>query len=328
MANRRPLALDQTGPNYLRELPDLDALIVEKLSDRGGFAYLTAAYVASAVNGLTLTPGAAGTAGRLAASGAGTDLDLCLNPKGTGKVKGGASGSEIELVDLSSAQTLTTKTLTDATNVLGLSIGVGSVRQFVKNPSATTLVNLGFTADAVLVGTIASGDQSARPYLKCTTPASTDGDAGVESPTVDCVRGLWTPRLILPIRTGADVTSLRLWAGLTSADLKGSDSPTGSFVAVRASTSASDTNLKLVTSAGSTVTVVDTGVALAANTDYVIDLERRASDWRLIVNGVVRATATATLPAQSTFLGIKVQARTLNTTAKDVYVGSIGLGMK
>lgn len=329
MASQRPIVLILGSPNELRELVDGDSAILQRLADANGFEFLLVDTTASAVNGLGITPTAAGSSPAIYARGAGTDLDVLLRPKGAGKVKAGAAGSELEVVTLTASQVLTLKDLTDATNLFAFSAARGSVRQYVANPATTAHVNAGFPADLTQVGTAASGDQSARPMISFATAATTDTQAGVRTALNNYVRGLWSPRLVLPIRTPASVANVRIWAGFMDADLDAVDSPTTQkVVAVRFSTAVPDTNLQFVTCSGAAVTVTDTGVACTASTDYEIDIERRAGDYRLLINGTVRATVSTTLPANSSFMGVQAIARTLENVAKTLYVGSVRLWMK
>lgn len=66
----------------------------------------------SAVNELTVTNAVAGSGPTISSSGADTDIDLILAPKGTGKVKIGSSAAGNEVVTLDGIQTLSNKTLT------------------------------------------------------------------------------------------------------------------------------------------------------------------------------------------------------------------------
>jgi hypothetical protein len=92
------------------------------IADANGNELIILDTVASAVNEVTLANAATLGTPTLTASGTDTDISLDLVPKGTGRVKAGG----VNLVTISSTDTLTNKTLTSPV-ISGLTISDGSI---------------------------------------------------------------------------------------------------------------------------------------------------------------------------------------------------------
>ena len=112
--------------------------------------------------------------------------------------------------------------------------------------------------------------------------------------------------------------------GLTHAALTASATPLN-CAAFRFDTSAGDTAWQCCT-ANSSATVTPSGVTVAASTTYdlVIDMSN-SSQILFYINGILVATATATLPTASETLGPEMTLTTLSTTAVNFSVGTMGL---
>jgi len=82
------------------------------IADANGNEEIIFLTTGSAVNELTVTNAVAGSGPTISSSGADTDIDLILAPKGTGKVKIGSSATGNEVVTLDGVQILSNKTLT------------------------------------------------------------------------------------------------------------------------------------------------------------------------------------------------------------------------
>jgi hypothetical protein len=117
------------------------------------------------------------------------------------------------------------------------------------------------------------------------------------------------PRCTFKMKT--DPTSLadqRIWVGMMSIAPPNNDTPGSSSAAhgaaFRFSSVAGDTKWQAVTFNGATQTVADTGVTVTTATrfDLVIDFANFPTNILFYVNGVLKVTATATLPTSTTAL--------------------------
>lgn len=111
------------------------------------------------------------------------------------------------------------------------------------------------------------------------------------------------------IRTGSDLTNVRLWIGLTTQANSFANSDTqsaDSSVAFRYSTVASDTGWHATANAGASQTVGTTSTTIAASTVYVmkIILSLDGTKAEFYINGVLVDTITTNLPATSTSLSL------------------------
>jgi hypothetical protein len=120
------------------------------------------------------------------------------------------------------------------------------------------------------------------------------------------------------------VTSLsdcRFFAGLSNTvgqTWPASDSPSGKFAMFRFSSIASDTNFQCITSDGSTLTVVDSGVAPVANTGNVFAIEFVDSTpaVNFYIDGALVATITTHLPGNGVLVAYQagVSSHVANTS--------------
>lgn len=96
-------------------------------------------------------------------------------------------------------------------------------------------------------------------------------------------------------------TSERVWYGLSAIALNAADAPVGNFAAFRYSTNASDTKWQFCTGDGTTTTCSDTGVTVAANRLYALEVDCR---------DVAAGKCIATIQAQGTGVPVTIQKTT------------------
>jgi hypothetical protein len=131
------------------------------------------------------------------------------------------------------------------------------------------------------------------------------------------------------IRTDATIDARRIWVAITSASLATTDG-TGAlatrFVGLRYSTQVSDANWQCASGDGSAGSVVDTGVSVAANTVYEVQI-----DWSVdgvlvcTVNGVSTVKSSNLDTVQTAALGIQNAVTTLSNAARSHLVSFIRL---
>jgi hypothetical protein len=192
----------------------------------------------------------------------------------------------------------------------------------------TTLVTTGTAAPTVATTDVtpAADDTAAGPGVSYTTTAAADVDAGIVS-AFGPVQTRWGPLFYARIMTDASaITSTRLWAGLTSAELAtlAADPTTQHVAAFRYDTGLDGTAFwRCVTAGGSAATVTTSTVAIAANTSYElkIEVDSAGTAVRFYVNGTLAATHTTNLPTTSTALGYTVRLRTLAAAARALRFG-------
>lgn len=191
-----------------------------------------------------------------------------------------------------------------------------------QNGLQTTVATYGMTAPTA-TGTASSVQDSTGSYINYLSGTAASAQAGwATAGGVATVQKQLLPDLEVVLKTGAgasDVASLRIWAGLQTNGAIGTDTP-GASAAIssllfRYSTPAGDSNWMATASDGSSdATPVDTGVAVTADTRYVMRIKVvSASSVEYYINDLLVATITTALPAASTNLFL--YASTVNAGA-------------
>jgi hypothetical protein len=110
-------------------------------------------------------------------------------------------------------------------------------------------------------------------------------------------RGVWVCRF----KTGADITSIRLWLGLFTASPSTASDPASQHIAAfRYDTTADGTAFwRTVTKDGTTINAAASSLAIAADTIYLFRIELDASEVRFYSGTTLLATHTANLPTSS-----------------------------
>lgn len=207
--------------------------------------------------------------------------------------------------------TTTVATTTTTTLPIGFSIpfaewwGIGEPVEFSTAPPQV----IGLTLPAAGQGTGAQLHTANGFYIAYTSTAGATNTAGWVTGTN--IRLGYNPLYDANIRTGADITAQRIWVGFSSsiahAGGLGTDTPgttnAQSGIAFRYSSAAPDTNWQIVSFNGTTETVADTGVLVAASTIYRFRIDAlNPASVNCYINNVLTNTVTATLPATTTDL--------------------------
>lgn len=205
-------------------------------------------------------------------------------------------------------------------------------RGVMNNPSATTLVTEGGLAAPTVEGTASLVHGLTGLYISYSTAAAVDSDAGWIAPTFNVIRRSYYARFEAIVATISN-TVLRTWIGLFSGDPMGAADPAGLHLAAfRFDTSAGDTTWKCCVKDGTTLTVVDTGLAVTGSAVYLkIDMDAtnvnvRFSHGLLSTTGIAPSTFTVpAVPGLEADLGYCVQTRALEAAFKTLHIARMGI---
>jgi len=192
----------------------------------------------------------------------------------------------------------------------------------------TTRILVGInSADIIATGTVTNLDDATGTYHNFATTTSTN----------DFVRLIdnmsftpeWLPRIVNVIKTGTDITSVRIWCGMiTNASPYTSDDPAGGdYAAFRYSTAADGTAFwRTFTKDGTTSTVTTTTAAIAADTKYILEVRYdSASSVGFYVNNALVATHTTHLPRTSltSYFSNYTTCTTLTSASRSIRIGKM-----
>lgn len=174
----------------------------------------------------------------------------------------------------------------------------------------TTLVQSGFAPATTLTvaGTAALAADSDGPFLRYTTGAANGNAAGFAS-TFDVARRDWQPELEVVLKTEPDISNLRIWAGLFSAEPSASDNPAVQRAGFRY-LAAGGALWYLSTRDASTELATQTGVAVEASRTYVLRLELMTDVVRFYIDDEYVGQHSGNLPVLTQVMGIVVKAAT------------------
>jgi hypothetical protein len=119
------------------------------------------------------------------------------------------------------------------------------------------------------------------------------------------------------MKMSADISSQRVWFGLFSGDPMASDLPVLHIAAFRYSTAAGDVNWQAVTGGGAAA-VTDTGIAVVADTIYVLKMQVNITTVFFYINDVLVATRTTSLPTSTTPLRWILAIRNLVAVSRSI----------
>ena len=201
-----------------------------------------------------------------------------------------------------------------------------------QNSGLTTLSQLGFITAPTIEGTasvldVAGGAQ----FINYLTAAVINSDGGWLSSAFSQTRFDYRPIYDAVVQTGSDITSIRHWIGLFSADPMASSAPAVSLMAFRYDTGADGTAFwRTVTNSGGVPTVTVTTTAIAVSTSYrlMIVVDSAGANVRFYINGALVSTHTLTLPAAATNLGHVEEARTLVAVARNFAISRVFCSQK
>lgn len=137
-----------------------------------------------------------------------------------------------------------------------------------------------------------------------TTGAVAGNGAGPQSAGSAQISPEHDPARVVLIRTGADVTSVRIWCLLTNAAISDSDDQPGGggsqFIGFRFSTAAGDTGWRGAVRDGSNINLTSNIGTVAADTVYRLKFRKVGGTVYFSVNGSAEVSLAANLPADGT----------------------------
>lgn len=190
--------------------------------------------------------------------------------------------------------------------------------------NATALVAFPQGTITASATTTANSAQAEASYVSYSTSNVAGNTASVVGNTSAVQQARYRPRLRMHIRTSAYITAQRIWAGLSSATIT-TDAPTVGTrqVGFRYSTSATDTTWKCFSSdAAGTSAAGDTGITVAANTAYILEL-----DWSTSGTLTCRASTIGGTPGTVNVTGSLDNAGTTNMVPR-IAITTIGAAVR
>lgn len=172
-------------------------------------------------------------------------------------------------------------------------------KQLLAQMGGTTFTNLGYNSFTLTSPTAASnGDNTNQPGVLISTLAFTDNVASLV--TADATTYFeWENIAAWKIQT-VDVTEVRIWNCLTAGAPSAADTHSLDLVGFRFST-AVDTNWACVTQdVSGNRTVTDSGIAVATNTPYLLEIVVTTGVVRFYIDKVLVQTHTTNLPTSTT----------------------------
>jgi hypothetical protein len=168
------------------------------------------------------------------------------------------------------------------------------------------------------VGTASASPQPDAFYVRWVSAGAAKKTAGEVGPFRQ-TESRYQPIYSALIRTGSSIAEQRIWVALTSADLSQSDGVGAlatRYIGVRYSTSANDKDWQVGSGDGTTGSVQDSGIAVQANTYYLIELTWSTNgELNCQINGVSCATKTTNLDTgKPTELGVDCVTTALSST--------------
>jgi hypothetical protein len=176
-------------------------------------------------------------------------------------------------------------------------------------------------------GAVTAANDAEDTYVSqaITNVAGTFG--GRRTTTFDLTRRSHNPIFEAVLKTGSDITNIRLWVGLVAATPTNVDTLVTSAFAFRYSTVASDLGWVAICNDGATQSAGALVAAIGANTRYVLRI-RLLRDWAAAyfsVNEGPEVMVSSNLPALATELGACVLAITTTATAKAIAISRYGV---
>jgi hypothetical protein len=154
-------------------------------------------------------------------------------------------------------------------------------------------------------GTPSLDNDATTSWMKYTCVATSGQSGGHITSVYTYTRRQHNPTFLIHIKTGASVAAMRCWSGFTSAALGNADDPAVSLAAFRYSSGVS-ANWYCCCKDGATMNAVDSGIACAAATSFwlKIIINDGAGTVDFYIDGVLKQTLNANLPAAATDLGV------------------------
>ena len=226
---------------------------------------------------------------------------------------------------------VTTKDIFQTGIIQGSSL-VGAQRMWViqQEANATTLAQYGLTAAPTTEGSVSVLDTTTGQFIQYQGATGVNNDAGWVSAAFTQTRLNYLPFYESLIRTGADITSIRYWFGLFSADPMAITAGTLHQLGFRYSTDVDGTAFWRTTSNnGATPTVTTTTTAITASTAYRLTIiARSTTSVDFMIDGVTVATHTTALPTATTNMGHVEQSRQLVSGGRQVCISKVSVSQR
>lgn len=191
--------------------------------------------------------------------------------------------------------------------------------------SAATLSVVGMPAWTPS-GTASLNVTSEGSFIQYLTGSVSGNEAGLTAPA--SYRRDWGIEFNAHVRTNA-ISSIRLWVGLSDGNPSASNAPVNNFAMFRFSTGAGasgpDTNWHCRCGDGAVSSGADSGVAVAATTDYFLRMVLNSGAARFYINDVFVSELTANLPTATTILAPWVKATTLTSAGRAIMLGYVNI---
>lgn len=202
------------------------------------------------------------------------------------------------------------------------------VARWQKAPGTTgTLVVASGTTDLITeVGTPSALATAAGQGVAYASNAALDAGAGWSGPPgFEQTQRQWAPVMFARFVTGSDLTDQVIWAGLVSGDPTNEVDPAGLHIVAIRYDDATSPNWYLVTKDGVTITEIDTGIPVVADTLYEVEVATTedpvlTASFHINTVAFVLADHDCTPPTANQDLGLVVQLTTTAAASKDLAV--------
>lgn len=225
------------------------------------------------------------------------------------------------------------RVLTGRSSELSDPLGIGANKRrwwiIQQNAGLTTIRLEGVLAAPTVTGTPALLNTTTGQFIQYTTAAVLNSNAGWNVASSQQTRRNYNPRYSAIIRTGGDITSIRFWIGLFSANPMASSNPAIEAMAFRYDTGVDGTAFWRIFSnigPGAVGVVTVTTVPVTIDTIYRFAIECAPGQGRATyyINDVSLFTETnISLPPGSQQLGHVEQCRTLDANAKVISISKV-----
>jgi len=153
-------------------------------------------------------------------------------------------------------------------------------------------------------------------YQAGTTGAAIGNTVGVDVIGSGWIDWSWPFDITFIVRTGADITNIRLWIGVSSSALGNADTAAQRTVAFRYSTVAGDGGWVGVNYDGTTQSNTATVAAIAASTKYKLRIRSDGTQSWFSVNGGAEVNLNTNFPGGTTRVGTTAHIYTTANAAK------------
>lgn len=187
----------------------------------------------------------------------------------------------------------------------------------------TTKVAIGFSGSGTFAsatgGSTANADDTVRPYVSVSTGTTLNNDGSFVGTAAELrIDHLVGRDVVFVLKTGADLSTSRIFVGLGTGPFTADAPTTNNFVGIKYSTGSSDTGWTAYSCNGATGAAASGGSpqAIAINTAYTIRVHvTSTSSISVFVNEVLAGTLTANIPTTTTALNVAFYIRALAGSA-------------